>query len=265
MLKQIKVASVCIASCLLFSCQSGDGPQAGQLQVKANGEDFVRQPFTSKDGWQISFDQVQVHLSDITAYQTDPPFDPDGEAALEAQAEVSIPAETVDLAAGDETADPILVDQTSAPVGQYNALAWQVTQAQTGPAAGQALVMVGQATKDGRTVEFDLKSDRAFSYTCGEFVGDERKGVVQAGETADLEATFHFDHIFGDGEQPSDDEINVNALGFEPLAALADGQTLAADWTMLTQRLPPEQLKLLETALLGLGHVGEGHCRAEAL
>ncbi|MGF1604504.1 MAG: DUF4382 domain-containing protein [Thermosynechococcaceae cyanobacterium] len=266
-----------LCSGLLMSCQSSNDSQslnptdsespaesgAGTLQVKANGEDFVRQGFTSKDGWKISFDHVYVNLEDVTAYQTDPPFDPDAKDPLQAKSEVTIPAQTVDLAAGDESASPIAVGETEAPAGQYNALAWKMSKATEGPAAGQTLMLVGQASKDGQTVDFTLNVDREFAYTCGEFVGDERKGVVQPNEAADLEATFHFDHVFGDGELPADDELNADALGFAPLAALADGPSLKADWATLKQRLDPKDFQALESALVGLGHVGEGHCRSE--
>ncbi|MGB7416450.1 MAG: hypothetical protein WA902_19760, partial [Thermosynechococcaceae cyanobacterium] len=272
-----------LCSGLLMSCQSSENPQgsnpaadssptdsgaqadgeAGTLQVAANGEDFVRQGFTSKDGWKISFDHVYVNLADVTAYQTDPPFDPDAKDPLQAKSEVAIPAQTVDLAAGDESAAPITVGEAEAPAGQYNALAWKMAKATDGPAAGQTLVLVGQASKDGKTVDFTLNVDREFAYTCGEFVGDERKGVVQPSEAADLEATFHFDHVFGDGELPADDEMNVKALGFAPLASISDGSSLKANWATLKQKLDPKDFQALDTALVGLGHVGEGHCRSE--
>ncbi|WP_262562657.1 hypothetical protein [Acaryochloris sp. CCMEE 5410] len=128
----------------------------------------MRQGFTSKDGWQISFDHVYAHLSEIKAYQTNPPFDPDTEAPLQSTSEVTLPAETVDLAAGDENAAPVSVSETEAPAGHYNALAWKMTPAEDGPAAGQVLMLVGQAIKDGKTVEFTLSFDRELAYTCGE-------------------------------------------------------------------------------------------------
>ncbi|PZD74253.1 hypothetical protein C1752_01125 [Acaryochloris thomasi RCC1774] len=271
------ILTTALCSGLLMSCQSSNESQssspadsgaqaeagAGTLQVAANGEDFVRQGFTSKDGWEISFDHVYVNLEDVTAYQTDPPFDPDAEDPLQAKSEVTIPAQMVDLAEGDESASPITVGETEAPAGQYNALAWKMAKATDGPAAGQTLVLAGQASKDGKTVDFTLNVDREFAYTCGEFVGDERKGVVEPSGAADLEATFHFDHVFGDGELPADDEMNVKALGFAPLAALADGSSLKADWATLEQKLDSKDFQALDAALAGLGHVGEGHCRSE--
>lgn len=243
---------------------SGDasgGEESGTLLIRANGEDFVRQGFVSKDGWEISFDHLYVNLVEPTAYQTDPPFDPDRGDELQAKAEANLgKTVTVDLAEGDENAEPILVGEMSAPAGQYNALAWKMQPATDGPAAGSTLMLIGTAQKDGETVNFNIQLDPEYAYTCGEFVGDERKGILAAGETADLEATFHFDHIFGDGEAPADDPINTGALGFEPLAAVATDGSLDVDMATLKEQLSAEDYSLLEETVAGLGHVGEGHC-----
>lgn len=235
--------------------------ETGILEIRANGEDFVRQGFVSKDGWEISFEHLYVNVVEPTAYQTDPPFDPDAEAELQAKTEVGLDkAVTIDLAEGDENAEPILIGEVSAPTGQYNALSWKMQPATEGPAAGSTLMLVGTAQKEGETVNFSLRLDPEYSYKCGEFVGDVRKGILDADETTDVEATFHFDHIFGDGEAAADDPINTGALGFEPLATLADNGQLEADMAMLKEQLSPEEYSTLEETLVGLGHVGEGHC-----
>ncbi|MDB9314153.1 hypothetical protein PN462_13660 [Spirulina sp. CS-785/01] len=235
----------------------------GTLTLVANGEDFVRQGFVTKDGWEISFDHVYANLADVTAYQTDPPYDPDKETDLKSVEEVALveDTETVDLAAGDETAAPIAVTETKAPTGMYNALAWSVVPADSGEAAGSAIKLVGQASKDGETIDFTLNLDQPLTYTCGEFVGDQRKGIVQGEDSAEVEATFHFDHIFGDGDAPADDEINTGAVGFDPMAALAEGDTLETDLATLEAELDSETYAKLQEAIVGLGHVGEGHCR----
>lgn len=236
--------------------------ETGTLEIRANGEDFVRQGFVSKDGWEISFEHLYVNVVEPTAYQTDPPFDPDAEGSeLQAKAEAGLDkAVTVDLAEGGEDAEPILVGEVAAPAGQYNALSWKMQPADEGPAAGSTLMLVGTAQKEGETINFNLMLDPEYAYTCGEFVGDTRKGILDAGETAEVEATFHFDHIFGDGEAPADDPINTGALGFEPLATLAENGQLEADMATLKEQLSPEDYSLLEETVAGLGHVGEGHC-----
>ncbi len=236
--------------------------EPGTLVINANGEDFVRQGFVDKDGWQISFDHVYVTLADITATQSDPPFEAGKDQPLKAteQVEVTEPV-TVDLAAGDADADPITAAEISnAPSGRYNALAWQLVPAETGPAEGYPLMMVGTATKAGETLPFQIQLADQLAFTCGDFVGDERKGILESSSTADVEATFHFDHLFGDGEAAADDEINTGALGFDKLAALADGGELTVDSEQLKEQLSAEDYNSLETILTNLGHVGEGHC-----
>lgn len=233
----------------------------GTLQVKANGEDFVRQGFVSKDGWQIDFQNLYVNLESVTAYQTDPPFDAEGDTAIQPVEEVVlVEKQTVDLAEGEADAEPILLAETTAPSGQYNAIAWEMATAEDGPAAGHVLMMVGTAEKDGQVIDFMIALDQEMSYTCGDFVGDERKGILEPDGMADLEATFHFDHIFGDGEAPDDDPINTGALGFDPLAAVAQDGQLDVDMAALESQLSAEDYALLQKTVAGLAHVGEGHC-----
>ncbi|MEB3230941.1 MAG: DUF4382 domain-containing protein [Leptolyngbyaceae bacterium] len=239
-------------------------PGTGSLTLTANGEDFVRQGFETKDGWAIAFDHVFVTVTEATAYQTDPPYDAKASNALDpstvtvTQLLVDTP-QVVDLAQGDSDADPIAVTTESAPSGRYNALVWAIAPDK---AAGReySIQLVGTATKGDRTIAFDIGFDPSFSYTCGDFVGDSRKGFLDPDAAADLEMTLHFDHIFGDGEAPADDDINTGALGFDPLAAVAEGDTLTTDLATLQAKLSSEDQALLTGAIAGLGHVGEGHC-----
>ncbi|MEM9536852.1 MAG: DUF4382 domain-containing protein [Cyanobacteria bacterium P01_E01_bin.45] len=234
----------------------------GTLQIRANGEDFVRQGFVSKDGWQIDFEHVFVNFADVTAYQSDPPFDPDG--GEEPKADIAMSVEgvvTVDLAEGDENAEPIAIAELQVPAGRYNALSWSMVQAASGAAADQVMVMVGTAVKDGTTVPFVLEFDREYAYVCGDFVGDDRKGIVPPDGVANVEATLHFDHLFGDGEAAADDPINTGAVGFQPLADLAREGRVEVSLSELESELSPDNFLFLTEALAGLGHVGEGHCR----
>ncbi len=234
----------------------------GTLEIRANGEDFVREGFVSKDGWQISFDRVDAHISSVTAYQTDPPYDAEAGGEIKAKQSISLPqAQTVDLAAGDENAPPVLVGEVKAPPGTYNAVTWKLAKATTG--VNQApLMLQGKATKDGKTLDFQIKVEEELAFSCGEFVGDDRKGILPPGGKADLELTFHFDHLFGDGSAKPDDEINTGAIGFEPLAALASGDKVEVDMATLKQKLSAADYQKIEEILPSLGHVGEGHCHA---
>ncbi|MEO0458116.1 MAG: DUF4382 domain-containing protein [Cyanobacteria bacterium P01_A01_bin.114] len=232
----------------------------GTLEIRANGEDFVRQGFVTKDGWQITFDQVEVILSEVSAYQTDPPFDPEAAEPLQATSSIVLDAPVkVDLATGDETAEPVLVETLEAPPGRFNALSWALT-----PQQGEApLVLKGTAVKANQTVPFQMALAPSLKFTCGDFIGDDRKGILEPGETADVEATFHFDHLFGDADLPADDELNQGALGFDPFTQLATDSSLEVTQTDLQQQLSGADYEKLEAIFSSLGHVGEGHCKAE--
>lgn len=233
----------------------------GSLEIRANGEDFVRQGFVTKDGWQIEFDHLYVTLDEVTAYQSDPPYDAEAGGTPKATETVSIDEPmTIDLAEGGPDAEPILVNTVEAPMGRYNALSWKMVPAEAGPAAGQTLWLEGTAMKEGETVDFTLKLDPTLGFVCGDFVGDGRKGILEGTDQADMEATFHFDHLFGDGETAPDDEINTGALGFEPLAAIAQNGTLDVTQADLQAQLSPADYDTLMGILPSLGHVGEGHC-----
>jgi len=241
--------------------QSSANDDTGTLEFTANGEDFVRQGFTSKDGWNISFDNIWVNLTDITAYQSNPPYEPEMENNIEAEQIIQLPDNyVVDLAAGDANADPISVDRVTAPAGRYNALSWQMVPATDGDLAGYSLIMAGTAEKDGETLNFTIGVEESYSNLCGEFVGDERKGILAADNAADLEMTFHFDHIFGNGDLPADDSLNELAPGFEPFASVAENDVIDTDLAALAAALPEDNYQILLDILPTLGHTGEGHC-----
>ncbi|MGG6294400.1 DUF4382 domain-containing protein [Leptolyngbya sp. AN02str] len=265
---------------LLQSCANPTSPQAdapttdttsasgkpGKLQLRANGEDFVRQGFVSKDGWEVSFDHVYVNLAEVMAYQTDPPFDATAEAELEPKQEVVlVDAKSVDLAEGDETADPVLVAEVDAPPGRYNALSWRMVKTEGEELNTYPVALQGTATRSGETVNFTLRMDQELAFVCGDFVGDERKGIVAEDATADLEATFHFDHLFGDAETAPEDALNTGALGFDPLAAIAQNGELDVDMAELQSQLSDADYTRLLEVLPSLGHVGEGHCQETSL
>lgn len=281
MKKTVNLAAAIVLLLFLLAisgCNSGASDETGQqaqqsaqktgtLQFIANGEDFVRQGFVSKDGWAITFDHVYVNLSDITAYQADPPYDAHAGGAVQAQNKAALAGTyTVDLALGDENADPILVGEvTDAVSGHYNAISWKMIRATEGPAEGYSMMIKGMAEKDGQTVDFTIKDEQEYLYTGGDYVGDERKGVLQEGGTANVEMTFHFDHIFGDAETPLEDELNTGAPGFKPFASIAKNGRVDVDMATLESMITQEDYQKLQAMLPTLGHVGEGHCNVEKL
>ena len=228
------------------------------LRLEANGEDFVREGFVTKDGWQIDFNHVYVTLTDVVAYQTNPPFDVDQESPLSAVETVNLveKATTIDLA--QENPNPVVVNEIEANPGIYNALSWQVSP--DGP-ENTSIVLEGVAKKDNQSVEFLISFEETLNYVCGEFVGDERKGVATVESPGVVETTFHFDHIFGDAETPMSEALNQDALGFQPLANLSENGQLKLNMAMLKQQLEPQDYSKLEKAIVSLGHVGEGHCK----
>lgn len=226
------------------------------LTLVANGEDFIRQGFTSKDGWRIDFNHAYVTLDEVIAYQTDPPFNAESDEMINASESIILVDEaiTIDLAQGDENASPIIVAEAIAPTGVYNAISWKlINDAQS----NSSIVLDGIAVKDGETINFVLNLPIPLEYQCGEFVGDERKGVLEAGKDAQLETTFHFDHIFGDGEATPEDEINVGAIGFQPLAQLSNNGELNIDLATMKAQLSPEDYEKLEKSSI-FGSCGRG-------
>ncbi|MEM7532156.1 MAG: DUF4382 domain-containing protein [Chloroflexota bacterium] len=272
------IASIALIGCgstepeetLSVDVTSQQNLETGTLTILANGEDFVRQGFVSKDGWQIAFEQVIVSLAEIAVYQTDPPYDPSGKVSLVNDADnlaqiqqvlVEDGLFTVDLAAGDETAEPIaVVTILDAPIGQYNAISWQMRPDDS----GTTILMQGQASKDETQIDFTIGVDSDYAYSCGEYVGDVRRGFLKAGGETTLEITFHFDHVFGDADAPMDEALNMGALGFDPLAALAEEGILDVNGEILASQLTEDDYNTFVETLYSLGHVGEGHCLESA-
>lgn len=237
----------------------------GTLEFRANGEDFTRLGFTSKDGWEITVDHFYINMADITAYQTDPPFDGLEADTFSVVSSVSLGEELywVDLAEGDEEAEPILVDSIEASVGRYNALSWAMlpVEDEENEFSGYSIVLIGTATRDDVTLTFTIKAENEYNYLCGEYVGEQRKGILQTDSTADMEMTFHIDHIFGDGELPMDDDLNIAAPGFDVFASFADeAGVVEVDFAILEESLPEDVFNVIYDIFPTLGHVGEGHC-----
>lgn len=218
----------------------------GRLALFADGEELATEGFLApkltRDGWELHFDSIRATLANVVAYQTEPPYDAASGAPIQGAVAVTLldgPL-TVDLLAVGESG-LVEVSEVEAPAGFYNALSWDLVPG----ADGASLVLTGTANRDGETVTFSLSSGDSVRHLCGEFVGDERKGFLTAGGTTGLDATFHLDHLFGRADKPADDEMNLDALGFDRFAAGGD-QTFAL-------------------AGLHVGHVGEGHCHVEPL
>lgn len=236
---------------ILLACgTSGAAPvfaQTGTLAIYANGEDLATDGFIAprltRDGWALRFDHIYVTLSEIAAHQAEPPYDGAGGGPIAADISVALDGVfTLDLV--DANADGrVHIGAVAAPQGHYNAISWRIAPALDGPSQGYGMVFAGTAEKNGQTIDFILRSADVALYRCGEYVGDERKGLVSADGKADLEITFHLDHVFGRADRDAGDPMNVSALGFDAFAAGG----------------------VHDIALAGLhvGHAGENHCSVQ--
>jgi hypothetical protein len=247
-MKKTILAAVVITAMILIIHVPGS--QSGTLQFYANGEDLITEGFIppkqTKDGWTLTFSHAFVALSHITGYQTDPPYDAHSGNPVSARETVTLQGvHVVDLAAGSEDNPSVFVGEVKgAPPGHYNALSWQMVRDNTGLLDGYSMLLIGKAEKDGETVDFRIRTKEEAVYTCGEFVGDERKGFLNSEGSADLEMTFHFDHVFGRADKDANDPVNLGAIGFDPFA---------------------DSSRVHDIKLEGMhiGHAGEGHCAVE--
>lgn len=255
------VLFVLLSAFILIPVSAQDTP-VSTLEFRANGEDFVRQGFVSKDGWSIQFDHVFVALSRIRAYQTNPPYDPFSGELTRSAVMVGLPGQVViDLAEGGETAALLLIGTVEdAPMGYYNAISFEMSPALEGDHAGNTLVIDGTAAREGQSVDFVIRVDESSSYDCGAYIGDERKGILQEGAPGEVELTFHFDHLFGDAGTPLEDSLNTLAPGFDMFAALAVDGVLDVTLSDLEAGLSAENYQMVTEILPTLGHTGEGHC-----
>ncbi len=237
-----------VAFVLLVSTTVTVPGMAGTLQFYVNGEEFATEgflsPATTKDGWNLRFRHIYVGLADVTAYQTAPPYDAVKGGEIDARTRAGLPGHyLIDLVADTKKSSRILVGDTVAPIGHYNALSWKMIRADSGAATGYSMMLIGTAEKEGTTVDFELMSKEEATYRCGEYIGDERKGFLNINGTSDQEITFHLDHIFGRADKSATDAMNLGAAGFAPFA---NGGRHSV------------KLKGMH-----IGHVGEGHCAVE--
>ncbi len=223
--------------------------QTGTIVFAANGEDFVRKGFVDKQGWHISFDKLFVNIVDPTAYM------PSGE-----KYEANLAGEYwIDLAQGDENAEPITVGALeNVKAANYQSLKFSLKRRSSGEYKGYSIVMIGTAEKEGTTVPFTIQCDEEMDFNGKEgYVGDEIKGMVKPGDTASVEMTFHFDHIFGDKEAPEDDHVNTGSVGFDFFDKFRkDGKVICSQSEMKSA----DGYATLVKAIWTLGHLGEGHC-----
>ena len=246
-----------------------DDDAVGSLEFYANGEEFIRDGFTSMDGWRIDFTHFWVYLQGFTAYQYveesteeqkilpahagHPHEDiPEGTAH-----ETLLDTYAIDLALGE---DRTLVDTIDdAPVGNYNYIAFNMVQGNE----GFSIIMQGTASKGEDSIDFTIQLTEEMTFSsCHQEVDDEYAGVVDEGGLGTVESTFHSDHVFGDEETlGEEDSVNEIALGFQAIYDLmTDLGVNSVTQQDLADGLGGEDYLTFMEAVKTLGHSGEGHC-----
>lgn len=220
------VVMVCTSVLGLFlGCTSeAAGAAPGTLQFKAHGGELVAKGFVgsklTKDGWSLSFTHVFVTLADITAHRQKPV------AAAGDQGEKSVlPAVhqagpyTIDLTTSGSAGLPVGKPVT-APAGHYSAVSWRLAPAESGPAAGYSLFLIGRAEKGSRWHYFSFGSKDRLAYRCEEpaDTSTDRRVFLAPGDRTKLDITFHLDRLFGRADQDAATPLNQEAKGFGPLA-----------------------------------------------
>jgi hypothetical protein len=242
----------------------------GTLEFAANGEEFGRGSFTSKDGWDIAFTKLIVNISDAKA--TAVTTDGSTEVALTDESYVADINKGVDVT--------VYSTKIDVPAGDYNHVSWEhhrivaATDAAVAPVLagdlagyeGYTFIIEGTADNGSEVIAFDIKLNDELGYSAA---GPHPEGIgaLNDGETGVAEATFHFDHIFGDFDTLGEpDSVNPGALGFQPLADLAVGGSVSLEIDVddpaatLPAGLSAADVMTFYKAFLTLGHCGEEHC-----
>ncbi len=214
----------------------------GELTIIANGEGFVKDGFTDKGNWEISFDNVYVNLSNIEAYSD--------------ENKVSIKdSHFIDLKKVGK------VVTKSVNVDNYQGLKFSLKKAKNADYKDYTIVMIGKAKKGIQSINFEIKLNEEIRWNCPDgYVGDEIKGIVEKDKPGNVEMTFHFDHIFGDIEADIDDHINTGSVGFDYFLPFAKDGKLSVDQDTLKNKTDKDTYNKFVESLKTLGHVGEGHC-----
>lgn len=244
--KKIKLISVvCIIAFSLISCSE----KTGNLLFTANGEEFIVNGLVSKEGWKIDFENVLVNIDAPEAYNND-------SSALRATLKGD---HLVDLKRGTAENPVVSVGIVSnLQTGNYQSLKFSLKKIKKGENEGFSIIMKGKASKEGKNIPFVIKLNEELTFDGKEgYVGDSLKGLLKKRETADVEMTFHFDHIFGNIESGAADHVNSKSPGFQIFLDYAEEGGINVNQNQMKENpLYNNLISGIET----LGHLGEGHC-----
>ena len=231
----------------LFSLSCNTAPK-GAMSFTMNGEDFVRQGFTDKGGWKISFQHLYVVTEDPTAYSPDTTLEP-----------VVLKGQYIADLTGQNLAYPVTIGSLrNVKAGNYQSLKFKIRRAKEGPFKGFSILMLGHAQRGKEKIHFRIALDEEMDYDGKEgYVGEKVKGLLSPGGLTEVEMTFHFDHIFGDKNAEPESHVNRGAVGFDFFKRYSrKGQVNVTQQDLKKSPL----FKVFVRSLWNLGHLGEGHC-----
>lgn len=246
-IKRIFICIFIIAFTLsLVSCKGNSS--TGNLRFVANGEGFVAEGFTDKNGWKINFSKVIINLSDISVTSKD------GNTTIKLDKNYILDLKST------QNAIVSVFTKNNVAATEYRRLKWSMKRMQDGEFKGYSLVLIGKAVKGNKNIDFTIKIDEELSWDCVEgYSGDVIKGIVKKGKTGEVEMTFHFDHIFGDKSASPTTHVNTGSVGFDYFVEFANNGNLVIDQKTLSQKTKKKTFVKFLKALHGLGHSGEGH------
>jgi len=235
-----------------FSCKSKTPVERGNLRFVANGEGFVANGFSDRNGWKIAFTKVIVNLTDITVERRD------------GKKTVSLPGVFItDLKAGND-ATVTVGEVKNVKATEYRRLKWSIKKMNSGEYNGFSIVLVGTAEKAGKKINFTIKLDEEITWDAKNgYSGEKVKGIVKKGQTGEVEMTFHWDHVFGDKTQAPTHHVNQGSVGFDYFVKFAKNNTVEITQAELKEK-GKDLYKKLINAIHNMGHSGEGHAAVVA-
>lgn len=252
----------------LPACDDGDETPpnydtSGRVDLTIWGEDYADEGIPAEDvsdGWAIHFEHVLLHVSEAS-------LDGNGNPTLLHTPRI------IDLASGG--AGPKQLDTGDVASGTYATMQYRIspvsadynTEELTHTAhamvdAQDSVVVIGEATKDGRTVGFHWTFNTDTRYEQCQI--DMTVGET---ETHAVEATIHLDHLFFD-----DLDSSTPRIAFDLIASAADDddfvgneQLRAVDITATDYQVGSRNIDNLYDFIAEhtrmLGHInGDGHC-----
>ncbi len=242
----IFLISICSGCYKKMEPSANEKGLCGEIYFTVNGEDFVRNGFTGKDGWNLLFDHLYVNIVNPSAYSS--------RDSLLSVLEGDFFVDLAETRAGIQE----IGFNKNVPPGNYQSLKFHIKRLKKGKYRGYSIVMIGSASKEGRIIPFEIKLDEEMCFDGKEgYVGEELKGLLLPRGKTRVEMTFHFDHVFGDMESSPEDHVNRDSVGFGFFCKYINNGKLAVSQKEISK---DQNYPMLIKSIWSTGHLGEGHC-----